>query len=71
MSNITNKANISSALFIRDSRNNTSYTLSICPGGYIKAADLSYIKDQEGNGLLVYDEGSRTTVCVKSAVSHL
>lgn len=58
-------------LLITDLRQNRSFTIPIHPGGYVEATALADVKDATGEGLMVFDEGSRNTACIKSAVSHL
>ncbi|KAJ5899972.1 hypothetical protein N7495_004716 [Penicillium taxi] len=52
-------------------RENTSFTITVHPGGYVDATALAGIKDARGKGLIVLDEGSRNTASIKSAVSNL
>ncbi|KAJ6151531.1 citrate synthase [Penicillium chermesinum] len=58
-------------LLITDSRLNRSYAIPIHPGGYVEATAFAGVKDTSGEGLMLFDEGSRNTACIKSAVSHL
>lgn len=58
-------------LLITDLRQNRSFAIPIHPGGYVEATAFADVKDPSGDGLLLFDEGSRNTACIKSAVSHL
>lgn len=59
------------ALFIKDLRSNHDYTIPIQNSNYVDATSFSSLKDANGVGLVVHDEGSRNVACIRSDVSHL
>ena len=59
------------ALLIKDLRSNQNYTIPIQGENYVDATSFSSLKDANGVGLVIHDEGSRNVACIKSDVSHL
>ncbi len=59
------------SLTVRDNRTNKEQELKIGEGNYVRATDFQKFKDQDGEGLRVFDPSYANTAVVKSAICFI